>query len=300
MVGTVFSRTCPLRDNSVGRVKGTGGGSGIIVGWTTDRAARVNAEEQQQIHRFLSAGEWYGGLPAALQELILDRSFVRKYAKGQVISLEASAPKGLYAVLDGMVHCVREVGEGEEALIHVCEPGFWFAEYAALTGRPTIGTFLAHTPVKALLLSKVQLDRIVADEPRYYEAFARLALDRYAVLVRMLTEVRDLTPEARLKGRLALLTQMRMRERPVSGAVSLAVSQADLARMIGVSRQTLNVLLAKLGQAGLIDVGFRRIRVLDVGRLADSNAPLIETERAVRQARRTPHQPARAGGSRVD
>ena len=78
------------------------------------------------------------------------------------------------------------------------------------------------------------------------------------------------------------------------GAVT-ALSQA-----VGVSRQTLNALLAKLGQAGLIDVGFRRIRVLDVDRLADSNAPLIETECAVRQARRTPHQPARAGGSRVD
>ena len=47
----------------------------------------VNADEQQQIHRFLSSGEWYGGLPAALQALILSRSVVRKYAKGQVISL---------------------------------------------------------------------------------------------------------------------------------------------------------------------------------------------------------------------
>jgi CRP-like cAMP-binding protein len=261
----------------------------------------VNAEEQQQIHRFLSAGEWYGGLPAALQELILTRSFVRKYAKGQVISLEASAPKGLYAVLDGMVHCVREVGDGEEALIHVCEPGFWFAEYAALTGRPTIGTFIAHTPVKALLLSKVQLDRIVAEEPRYYEAFARLALDRYAVLVRMLTEVRDLTPEARLKGRLALLTQMRMRERPVSGAVSLAVSQSDLARMIGVSRQTLNALLARLGQEGLIDVGFRRIRVLDAARLADPTAAAENGARQVSEPRQpVRREPSRTRSPRVD
>jgi len=260
----------------------------------------VNAEEQQHIHRFLSAGEWYGGLPAALQELILARSFVRNYAKGQIISLEASVPKGLYVVLEGMVHCVREVGDGDEALIHVCEPGFWFAEYAALTGSATLGTFFAHTPAKVLLLPKVQLDRILADEPRYYEAFARLALDRYAILVRMLTEVRDLTPDARLRGRLALLVQMRMKERPQAGAVSLAVSQADLARMVGVSRQTLNTLLAGLGQAGLIEVGFRRIRVLDAARLTDPNAPPQEAEREVRAARRAQRQPSRAGGSRID
>jgi DNA-binding transcriptional ArsR family regulator len=94
---------------------------------------------------------------------------------------------------------------------------------------------------------------------------------------------------------------MRMRERPVSsGGVSLAVSQSDLARMIGVSRQTLNALLAKLGQAGLIDVGFRSIRVLDAARLVDPNASPAEAQRAVRRARGTAHQPARAGGGRID
>lgn len=258
----------------------------------------MNVDEQQQIHRFLSAGDWYGGLPAPLQELILARSVARTYAKGQVISLEASVPKGLYAVLDGMVHCVRELGDGEEALIHVCEPGFWFAEYAALTGRTTIGTFLAHTPARVLLLSKVQLDRIVAEEPRYYEAFARLALDRYAILVRMLTEVRDLTPEARLRGRLALLAQMRMKERSQSGPIALAVSQADLARMVGLSRQTLNALLGNLSKAGLIEVDFRRIRVLDAARLADRNAPAEEATRDAQ--RRVRREPSRASGERID
>jgi CRP-like cAMP-binding protein len=259
----------------------------------------VNTEEQQQIHRFLSAGEWYGGLPAALQALILAGSFVRKYAKGQVVSLEAGAPKGLFAVLDGMVHCVREVGDGEEALIHVCEPGFWFAEYPALTGEPALATFLAHTPAKVLLLPKTQFDRIVADEPRYYAAFARLALDRYADMVRMLTEVHELSPEARVRGRLALMARMRLKDRPQSGAISLSVSQADLARMIGVSRQTLNALLGKVAQAGLIEVGFRRIRVLDVARLADP-AARADTARGARDARRVPREPSRAGRERID
>jgi CRP-like cAMP-binding protein len=261
--------------------------------------AVVNNEEQQQIRRFLSAGEWYGGLPAALQELILSRSFVRKYARGQVISLEGSPPKGLYAVLDGMVHCVREVGDGEDALIHVCEPGFWFAEYPALTGEAALATFLAHTPAKLLLLPKMQLDRIVADEPRYYPAFARLALDRYAVLVRMLTEVRELSPEARVRGRLVLMTQLRMKERPQSGPVSLTVSQADLARMVGVSRQTLNALLGKLGAAGLIEAGFRRIRVLDLARLADPHAATADLGPEVGTQRRVLREPSRASGRRA-
>ena len=245
----------------------------------------MHADETQEIHRFLSAGEWFGGLPGALQGLILDRSVVRKYAKGQVISLEGCGSKGLFAVLDGMVHAVRQVGDGEESLMHVCEPGFWFAEYALLSGKATLITFLAQTPAKMLQLPKAHFDRIVAEEPRYYEPFARLALDRYADLVRVFAEVRDLAPEARLRGRLAVMAQMRMKERPLTGAVSLAVSQADLARMIGVSRQTLNALLSKLHQTGLIEVGFRCIRVLDAACLVDPDAeavavPEVETARS--------------------
>ena len=261
----------------------------------------MNADQMQEFHRFLRSGEWFGGLPAALQELILSRSVVRTYAKGQVISLEGCMSKGLFALLEGTVHLVREVGDGEEALLHVCEPGMWFAEYALLSGKITLGAFVAHTPAKVLLLPKVQFDRIVAEEPRYYEAFARLALDRYAVVVRMLTEIRELTPEARLRRRLALLVEMRMKDRPQSGAISLAVSQTDLARMVGVSRQTLNALLGILGQAGLIEVGFRRIRVLEPARLTDSEAvgaaPTLQGPGARRSGA---HETACASGNRID
>ncbi len=260
----------------------------------------MHAEEQQKIHRFLSAGEWFGGLPAPLQHLILSRSVVRKYAKGQVISVEDSAPDALFAVLEGLVHCVREVGSGEEALIHVGEPGFWHGALHVLTGSPTIATILAHTPVRALILSKTQVDRIVAEEPRYYEGFARLALDRYGVLIRWFAEIRDLAPEARVRRRLASMAQLRRQDRPESGAVSLAVSQADLARMAGISRQTLNAILGKLHQAGLIEVGFRRIRVLDAARLADPNAVAEVAAPGDRAARgRVARELSRAGGKRI-
>lgn len=246
----------------------------------------VLAQEQQGIHRFLCAGEWFGRLHAPLQQLILDRSAVRKFAKGQVISLEGSVTKGLYAVLEGHVHIVRDIGGGDEALIHAGEPGFWFGEYALMTGRPAVATTLAHTPVRALFLPNMQFHRIVAEEPRYYEAFARLALDRYGILVRLYAELRDLTPESRLRGRLAVMVQMRQQERREPGPVSLAFSQADLARIVGVSRQTLNAILGKLTQAGLIEVGFRRICVLDAARLADPDAAGELAERQAKDVRR--------------
>jgi CRP-like cAMP-binding protein len=260
----------------------------------------VDGEKKNEILRVLSAGEWFGTLSPSLQDLILSRSIVRKYARGQVISVEESPPDFLLGVLEGSVYVVRDVGGGEESLIHVGEPGFWYGAVHLLTGSPTVATLLAHTPVRALILSKAQFDRILAEDPRHYPAFAKLALDRYRVLVSMFAELRELAPEARLRGRLASLAKLRMQDRRHTGAVSLAVSQADLARMVGVSRQTLNALLGKLSKAGLIEVGFRRIRVLDAARLVDPNAPPAEAVRGTADARRSVRLPSRPAGKRAE
>ena len=246
-------------------------------------------------------GEWFGGLPPALQELILSRSVVRKYAKGQVISIEESVPKGLFAVLEGQVHLVREISTGDEALMQVGEPGYWFGEFAMLTGRPTVVTAVAHSPVRALVLSKAQLDRILAEDPRYFQAFATLIFDKYGALVRVFAELRDLAPESRLRARLAAMARLQMRAESGAAPVSLAVSQADLARMVGVSRQTLNVLLGKLREVGLVEVEFRRIRVLDAARLADPRGEVDPTARGGANAQqRASSEPTRASGERIN
>ena len=92
-----------------------------------------------------------------------------------MISLEESPGKGLHAVLEGDVHLVREVA-GEEALIHVAEPGFWFGEFAMLTGQPTLVTAVCHSAARVLTLLKAQFDHIIAEDPRHFQAFAKLAL----------------------------------------------------------------------------------------------------------------------------
>jgi len=223
----------------------------------------VGEQALEDIERFLAAGEWFGSLSAALRQRMLALCVIRKYDRGQVISLEESAARGLYAVLEGQVHLVRDIGGGEEGLVHVGEPGFWFGEYALLTGRLTVVTAVAHTPARLLFLSKAKFDGLVAEDPLRYPKFARLVFDRYALLLRAIVQGHDMVPEARLRQRIALLGALRAREQPDAGPPVLAISQANLAKMVGVSRQTLNTMLGSLQRQGLIELGFKSIRVLD-------------------------------------
>jgi CRP/FNR family transcriptional regulator, cyclic AMP receptor protein len=241
-------------------------------------------EAHPSLLRVLRGGAWFASLPAPQQEAIVRGSVLRSYKKGRVISLEDSPPKGLYVVLEGRVRIARTLAGGDEVLLHIGEPGFWFGDFAVITGRRTIASVIADSDVRTLMLSKARFDRIVADEPHFYKGFVSLIADRFAVMIKFLAEAHLLAPEDRLRARLVDALEYSQREHIQSGPVALNLSQSDLAGMVGVSRQTLNELLKRLQAQGLIEVGFRRIRVTDPARLRSSQFPVpaktIERARA--------------------
>jgi len=211
---------------------------------------------------FLRRGRWFGSLPAVLQSIIGERAISRSYGKGASIIEEGAPPRGLFALLEGRVHVVRGLGESELALIHVGEPGMWFGEHGSLSGRPALASIVATTNVRTLLLPVVEFQRIVADEPRYYPQFAALLFERYATVFRYASEARAVSAEDWLWTRLQDLAANRRRDAHIQGPVDIKVSQTELATMVGVSRQTLCMLLGRLQERGQVDVGYKRVRVL--------------------------------------
>ena len=221
----------------------------------------------------LGAGEWFGGLPIQLQESIVRRSVSRTYRKGEVIYRQDSVPKGLCAALKGRVRLVRTLPSGEERLFHVGDTGFWFGDYAVIGAGKTLVSAVADTEVHVLVLPKAQFDLIAQDQPLLYKAIALLIAERYGALLRYLLAAHGSSPEEHLRVRLEEVLLLQKRTVPTVGPVTLNISQAELAVMIGVSRQTLNALLSDMRREGLVETGFRSIRILDPARLRSALSP---------------------------
>lgn len=223
----------------------------------------MNDRQREEIGTFLRQGEWFAGLPPALQSQILQRSILRQFVKGQTIQVEDAPAPGLVAVLDGQVAIVRHVGDDEPALLHVGGPGFWFGEIAVYFDEALV-TVIAQTAVRTLILPKREFDRIVGDEPAWFALLTQTVFERYRTLLRYFAETIRLSPEYRLRLRLASLADMRRAETKTPGrAVLLDISQAELAETVGLSRQRLNSRLKALEKEGWIELSPRRIRVLD-------------------------------------
>jgi len=215
-----------------------------------------------KLRELLCKGSWFCSLPPELQDRILAASRIRDFAKGEVISLEGAQAAGMSAVLAGEVKLVRQPRPGEESLVFICEAGFWFGEYAVLTSEKTLVSAIAKTKARLLILPKREFDRIVEEEPRHYRHFAALGLKHAAAFLKAFIHASSLEPEARLRGQLGLLSLLKHNEHDADAAVELPYSQAELASIIGVSRQTVNQLLQTLAAKGLIQLGFRRVLVL--------------------------------------
>ena len=223
----------------------------------------MRTDSRQNALNLLRKGKWFGGLPEELQSLLLDNSMLRLVEQNQVLIAEDTRPTGMFALLEGQVAITRQIGNKDDFFVHLGGPGFWFGENALLSGELAVINATARTKVKALFLPATSFEQIVDTEPRYYRLFVKLALSRYSILLRTLGLSNALPPEEFLRIRLADLSDLIHSEGFSEDVVELALSQTDLAAMIGASRQTINMLLKKLESEGLIEVSFRKIKILD-------------------------------------
>lgn len=224
--------------------------------------AGVNRGDHSLELEQLKRSPWFSSLPEALRTQILQRSAVRSFRKGEFLIREGGAPKGLYGLMHGRTRHVRSVGDGDEVLMQVGQPGIWFGEFPLLSGQPSIGSVVADTSGHALFLPAAEFQRIIDGEPRYYREFNRLMWERFALAYRFVAEAQGLAPEAWLRSRLIGLAEHQQGQKPVQGPATITMSQSELANMIGMSRQTLNMLLAQMKERGVIEVGYRTIRLL--------------------------------------
>lgn len=229
----------------------------------------MKPQELKKAKSRLSKGVWFGSLPGKLQDAIVDRMVPRSFAKGEVIAAQGVQPKGLYVVLDGRVAWRRTATARHKVLLYIAGPGAWFGQSALVRGTPMSYEVAAHSATHTLVLPRLAYERLIREESKYYRRFADKALERFELLIRLYAESLSLPAEDLIASRLATLAQLRSAESgQKSGAVELMIAQADLAAMIGVSRQTLNVTLKRLESDKLIEVGFRRLRIPDPSRLS--------------------------------
>jgi CRP/FNR family transcriptional regulator, cyclic AMP receptor protein len=213
----------------------------------------------------------FADLDPATLDVIAGAMRTRRFRRGEVIFHAGDPGDALFVVASGRVKIMLPAEDGTEpAILTTIEPGAFFGVLALLDGAPRSATAVAFDAVQALVLRRESFDALLDGEPML----------RRALLSALTAEIRRLTAQVEdlhfldLPGRLArhLLRSIAPNNPEVlpvgEQRLPWPYTQAELAGMIGGSRQSVNRLLADFVAEGLLQFDDDVLVIPDPARLA--------------------------------
>jgi CRP/FNR family cyclic AMP-dependent transcriptional regulator len=182
-------------------------------------------------------------------------------ARGRVFYQPEDVSEVLFLVRQGRVQLYRISPEGKKLVIATLGPGTLFGEMALL-GQQMHNAFAeALDDCTILVMSRTDLERLILSKPV-------LGLRMLEITGKRLSDAEARLEDMAFKGIPARLASLLLRlaaERHSSDILGL--THQDLAETIGTYRETATQVLNDMKAAGLIEIGRKRITILDMERL---------------------------------
>ncbi|MGB7462440.1 MAG: Crp/Fnr family transcriptional regulator, partial [Candidatus Acidiferrum sp.] len=141
--------------------------------------------------------------------------------------------------------------QGKEAVVALLGTGDFFGE-GCLTGQPLrLATVSAMTECVIVRIAKVDITRVIHEEPAFAELFIAHLLARNSRVEEDLVDQLFNSSEKRLARILLLLANFGKEGRPEP--IIAKISQETLAEMIGTTRSRVSFFMNKFRELGLID-----------------------------------------------
>lgn len=184
----------------------------------------------------------------------LQRRPVVRCSPGYLIYLQGTDATCFYFLKEGRVKSFIQSEDGAEQVLNVYDAGTLFGEAAFFDELPRVSSAIALTPCQL-----VPIDRELVSQQFVQNPALAMSMIRYlARKVRMLSDHLDHMAFRPAMWRLAehILTLT-----PDAGFVRC--NQDEIASAISTSRVTVSRLLNELSRDGLVELGYRKLRIVD-------------------------------------
>ena len=217
-------------------------------------------------HELLRRAPLFAGLrPDALDGLAAQ---LRRHTfkRGTMIFHKDQTGDALYVIESGRVRIFLPTESGTELTVEVSGPGDVFGELALLDGRPRSASAETLEDTTAFTLTREEFKAHLAATPQLAVALIELLSTRLRHVTEYAESLAHLDVHARL-ARTLLEMADRYGVKRNGIEIDLDLTQADLATMVGATRERVNRALAAFRAQGLLELRGRKIALLDTTRL---------------------------------
>lgn len=213
------------------------------------------------VQTILERNRLFRGLPAATLQQLSGLAVRRTYAEGASVFSQAGPGDALYGVVTGKVLISASSPEGREMFLNIMEPGDTFGEIALLDGQPRTASASTTAPSELMMIMREPFLALLHREPKLVEHLLQLLCQRVRWTSGLAEESALLGVPARLARRLLSLGELH--GRGGSDGSELTISQEDVARFLGLSRQIVNQHLQHWKARGWVALGRGKITLTD-------------------------------------
>jgi CRP/FNR family cyclic AMP-dependent transcriptional regulator len=213
---------------------------------------------------------WFSSLCEADARDLLDGANERVLRPGEMLFRQGDEVPGgsgfFYGLARGLLKFSSLSAAGREAILLIMEAGNWFGELSLIDKLPRTHDATAVSDAAVLEVSAARFTQLM-QKASFAGSMSRLLVARTRALYGSIEHATLSSNRAKLAHRLLLLAQGGATLSPELRS-TLSVSHESLSMMLGVSRPTLQKDLKQLATAGIVELHYGRIRIVDAGALA--------------------------------
>jgi CRP/FNR family transcriptional regulator len=194
-------------------------------------------------------------------------SISRTFRAGEVVFREGDGGDTCYIVRSGLARAVRQHSDGRSITLSHFGAGDIFGELAMFDEEPRSATVDVLDAAEVVAIPGRDMQRLMREYPEIAVKLNTALAQRLRATNERLARQSFQTVQSRVA---AVLAQMVASARGVNGGESdvvITLTQADLAKLAGSSRESASRFLATLERSGVISQGRGRLTVHDPGAL---------------------------------
>jgi len=196
----------------------------------------------------------------------------RRFKPGASLTHEGGPGAEVLVLLSGRAKISIDTEGGREVVLGFCGPGRLVGEFSVIDREARSGTIQALEPVEALALAGNEFLALLERRPGISMALLRDLVRRFRDVDRMRIEFASAQALGRVAARLTELLDLHGERVDDGIAITLPISQEELAGWAGSSRESTAKALQTLRRLGVIRTERRRIVVLDEAELRRQSA----------------------------
>ena len=204
----------------------------------------------------LSAVPFFSDLSEDALTTLESHMRLRTFRRGQPIFLQEDPGDSLFLVASGRVKLFITNSDGEQLTILFCGPGTCFGEMAVLDGKPRSASAEALELTETWVVTRNTFLDLMRRAPDISIAVIEFLCSKLRTNLARMEEFVFLDTYNKVGGQL-----VRMATKDASGDYRVQVTQEELARLVGNTREQVNRVLADLSSMGHISIGRGHLQI---------------------------------------